>query len=201
MRQRALMEERQRFTRDIHDGIGGKLLSLLLGVRTGELDRQNIAEEVQSSIRDLRLVVDSIDQMGEDLDTVLETFRARAIPQLKVAGVTLNWEQPDRIIGSLKRNRGHTLHLYRLMQEALTNVVKHAQAKTVDILISQTDPNQLDIIIQDNGIGLRDTHKETTGKGLTNLKERAQSIGAKINIGSREDISGTFIALKIPLSK
>jgi len=70
--QKAVLQERQRFTRDMHDGIGGQLLSLLMRVRTGRVGMDGIETEIQSGINDLRLVVDSLDHVGDDLSDALK---------------------------------------------------------------------------------------------------------------------------------
>ena len=202
MRQRALMEERQRFTRDIHDGIGGTLLSLLLQIRTGDINRKTIAEEIQLGIQDLRMVVDSIDHIGEDLNVILETFKARVSPQMSVARITLNWQQPDNIQGRLTGESGGTLHLYRILQEAMTNIVRHAQATKVDFIITQpTDYSSLDITIKDNGIGITENDEDGAGNGLKNIRTRTKMIGAQFTIKPAIDGSGTEQKLTIPLSR
>lgn len=201
MRQRALMEERQRFTRDIHDGIGGTLLSLLLQIRTGEINRNAIAEEIQLGIQDLRMVVDSIDHIGEDLSVILETFMIRLKPQMSVARITFNWQQPENIQGKLKGESGGALHLYRILQEAMTNIVRHAQATKVDFIISQPpDYSRLDIFIRDNGIGITKSDEGGVGNGLKNIRTRATMIGAQFTIKPVTDSSGTEQKLTVPLA-
>ena len=71
MQDQAILEERQRFTRDIHDGIGGQLVSLLLRARRGKLGKNEMIQEIQSGINDLRLIVDSMDHVGDDLSSAL----------------------------------------------------------------------------------------------------------------------------------
>jgi len=200
MRNRAILEERQRFTRDIHDGIGGQLLSLLLRIRSGVIDNRKISDEIQASLNDLRLVVDSIDHVGDDLGAALTTFRVRAQPQMKAAGIAFDWTQPDELRGHL-RGTGATLHLYRMIQECLANAIRHAQASQVEIRIGQPSPDELQLIIRDNGVGIRaDDARLLTGKGLRNMHQRAELLGAELTVEPCEDGGGTCVTITAPLA-
>jgi len=200
MQNRAVLEERQRFSRDIHDGIGGQLLSLLLRVRTGKLKAEHIAEELQAGLNDLRLVVDSMDHTGDDLAAALATFRARAGKQLRAADIDLSWEQSDPLYLRFRTTRA-TLDVYRVMQEALTNIVKHAQAKRVEITINQPQKNApLILRVSDDGVGLPSKAKQGPGKGLSNLKARANRLNAKLEFRGGIDGKGTTVEMIIPAS-
>ncbi len=196
-RNQTIMEERQRFTRDIHDGIGGQLLSLLLRVRTGNIQKDEIAREIQAGLDDLRLVVDSLDHTGDNLEAALTTFRARARNQLDAANITLNWEQSDKIFIKFRTTRG-TLHLFRFLQESITNVIKHSKAKNAWIKIVQADETSpLTVLVSDDGKGSTlEEVSNSSGRGMRNLKNRAEHLGAKFNINFETD--GTQLELEIP---
>ena len=198
MRQRAILEERQRMMRDIHDGIGGQLLSLLLRVRTGSLEKNEVATEIQSSLTDLRLVVDSVDHFGGDFASALATFRSRAEQQMSAANIKFMWLQPVETVG-VEFSASQTLHLYRFMQESLTNIIRHSKATEASITI-KTDIGTcaLQIEIEDNGIGLPEPESFKAGKGLKNLEVRAQKLKAIYSIGEVENGSGTRVSLSIP---
>ena len=199
IKNRAVLEERQRFTRDIHDGIGGQLLSLLLRVRTGNLETEEIAEEIQGGLNDLRLVVDSMDHTGDDLIAALTTFHARANTQLATAGIDLSWTQPSDINVEFRSTRA-ILHIYRFLQESLTNIVRHADAKNVAITLSQDKPDApLIIEILDDGKGMPKNDAKGAGKGLANLKLRAQRLGGTLVFTTGIGGDGTGIVLTIPL--
>lgn len=199
MRGRALLEERARFTRDIHDGIGGQLLSLLLRVRTGEVDGAQVADELQAGLHDLRLVVDSLDNIGEDLAAALTTFKLRIEPQMRAAKIALIWNQTEPLSAQIE-TQGGTLHLYRFMQEAFTNAVRHSGANEVCVDIdAHSLPGILRIDISDNGKGFHTDDTKIAGKGLKNLKTRAQDLGAKMALVSMPN-NGTQISLNIPMS-
>ncbi|WP_440959074.1 sensor histidine kinase [Oceanicaulis sp. LC35] len=201
MRNRAILEERQRFTRDIHDGIGGQLLSLLLRIRSGVMDNRNISEEIQASLNDLRLVVDSIDHVGDDLGAALTTFRVRAEPQMKAAGIGFDWRQPDELRGHL-RGTGATLHLYRMIQECLANAIRHARASHLMVRIEQPAPDQLVLSIRDDGVGIsRDQAGAPRGKGIRNMYRRAELLGAELAIEPCSEEGGTCVTITAPLMR
>jgi len=198
MRQRVILEERQRMMRDIHDGIGGQLLSLLLRVRTGSLEQSEVATEIQSSLTDLRLVVDSVDQFGGDLASALATFRSRAEQQMAAARIRFRWHQPAKNIEK-KFSAGQTLQLYRFMQEAITNIIRHARASEASVsIITASEIPSLEIMIEDNGTGLPKSKVFKAGKGLKNLEARAQKLKAIYAIGPVDVGSGTRVSLTIP---
>lgn len=201
IKNRAVLEERQRFTRDIHDGIGGQLLSLLIRVRTGKLDIGEIAEEIQGGLNDLRLVVDSMDHTGDNLTAALTTFRSRANAQLDAADINLNWLQSGKIFVQFRSTRA-ILHIYRFLQESLSNIVRHADAKNVTVSLMQKNPEHPFIIrILDDGIGMVDAGENNmgAGKGLENLKLRAQRLGGTIEFTEGLNGKGTGIELTILL--
>jgi len=142
MQRRAVFEERQRMMRDIHDGIGGQLLSLLLRVRTGSMENKEVATDIQASLNDLRLVVDSIDHIDADISSAMATFRSRAEKQMQAAGIQMTWSQSEWL-NNLNLSSVQTLNLYRFMQEALTNIIRHAKTKSAKVSIkmeNETSP-------------------------------------------------------------
>lgn len=196
MQKRAVLEERQRFTRDIHDGIGGQLLSLLLKVRSGRVDIKGVADEIQSGITDLRLVVDAMDHTGDNLDMALSTFKGRTERQLENADMKLEWKMQEPLAFKIEATRD-ILNLYRLMQETVSNAIRHANAKTVQIDLTATS-KLLEISIKDDGKGF-DTDKVKAGKGLKSVEERAQLLGAQLEYSKGLDGKGSGMKLVLPV--
>lgn len=195
MQKRAVLEERQRFTRDIHDGIGGQLLSLLLKVRSGRVDIKGVADEIQSGINDLRLVVDAMDHTGDNLDMALTTFKGRTERQLENADMKLVWNTQEPLPFKIEATRD-ILNLYRLMQETVSNAIRHAEAKTVHITLKGTS-KLLGLTIKDDGKGF-DQNTVKAGKGLKSIQERAQLLGAQLNYTDGIDGKGAGIHLTLP---
>ena len=125
IRSQAVGEERQRFVRDMHDGVGGHLLSLLMRVRAQDADGQVVAEELEKGLTDLRLMADSLDTVGHDLDQALAAFQRRAGQQLAAAGLAFDWDKPESL-SDFQMDARAVLNLYRIIPEALSNTVRHA---------------------------------------------------------------------------
>ncbi len=194
MRERAILEERERFTRDIHDGIGGQLTSLLLRARRGKLDKGDMVREIQSGIDDLRLIVDSMDHVGDDLASALVSLRARISRQLEVAQIKLHWSQSQNLDIRFGSPRG-ILNLYRFVQEAVTNIVRHSNATDAEISILQIHPDEPVVIcVADNGKGWA----PDKGQGMTSLQKRADRLRSTLEFVPGIDGKGLGVRLSIP---
>ena len=96
------------------------------------------------------------------------------------------------------------INIYRIFQEALTNIVRHAQATRIEVKISKPG-NRVSFLFKDNGKGFdlkkaRSRHLSKRGLGLTTMNERALMAGGNLRIWSRKD-KGTGIVLTIPIQK
>ena len=196
-RRRMLFEERSRITRDMHDGIGGRLLSLLIRVRAGRLDIVEVEREVQESLNDLRLIVDSLDSAGESLGAALNAFRARAERQLAGAGMTLDWSEEVESLDGVSLDPQAMLDVFRILQESVSNAIGHSGADKVSIVIAR-EGETLSLHVADNGRGLNPEAGTGRGKGLKNMKTRAARLGAALRIGSNGH-TGTSISMTLPL--
>jgi signal transduction histidine kinase len=199
VRDRAIAEERQRFVRDIHDGIGGQLLSLLTRVRMGRVGLDDVAAEIQDGLSDLRLVVDSLDTMGGDLEDALTTFQLRASQQLEAAGIALAWHQPDTL-PACRPDPRHILNLYRIMQEALSNCVRHAGAATFAVTIAERAAGPgLVVVMADDGCGF-DPVNGRRGQGLNSMAARAAAMRASLQFQPQSAAAGSRIMIDWPIS-
>jgi signal transduction histidine kinase len=192
---RAVLEERERFTRDLHDGISGQLLSLLLQARKGTLDPKEVERGVSQSLADLRLVTASLDTADEGLAASLRSFRERASQQLAIAGVALDWQEDDAL-DAITETSQTTLDILRIMQEAVTNIIRHAGAQAVSIS-ARNAGTALTITITDNGCGIAETPSHA-GNGLKNMHRRAERNGGALTIATGADGKGTMLTLVIP---
>lgn len=194
---RVLYEERQRIMRDVHDGFGGNLLSLLLKVRSETTTMETVEEEIQNSLHDLRLVVDALDHAGEKLTPALMTFRSRAQNILSGSSIELIWKQEEDLNAQFDDPR-IVLNIYRFLQEALSNIIRHANAKVATISISKDmETGSLVFSVSDDGRGL--TEKTNySGKGMSNLRVRAEAVDGSLYIGPNIDENGTLVRLSIP---
>lgn len=195
VRRSAVLEERQRFARDMHDGIGGHLQGLLMRVRSQRIDSGAIADELQSGLADLRLMVDSLDQVDASLFAALANFRVRVGPQLEASGVALDWQLDDRLRGVALDPRA-TLSLYRILQELVSNCIRHAGASGMSIALG-CDTERVLILAQDNGRGF-DPLAAMTGRGLSNMRERITRMKGEMTVQSVPGKTAIVFSLPFP---
>lgn len=197
----ARVQERERLLRDMHDGLGAQLMTALRGVERGALAPPQIAQSLQDSLDELRLLMDSAD-MGHYLPGALAAWRNRWDARLAAAGVTLDW-RIDESLDQVQLSSEKALQVMRILQEAATNVVKHSQARHMSLAaqVRQQDGRPaLCIEIADDGIGLGPAAPRTGARGLKNMRYRAGEIGAVLVVEERPaPLTGCRVALAVPL--
>ncbi len=191
----AVSNERQRIMREMHDGVGSHLLSTLVIAQRGGATQDEIVALLKECIDEMRLTIDSLSPTEPDLLSVLGNFRYRMESRFNALGIKLVWRNHD-MPDELEMNAESGLQVLRILQEALTNVLKHAAAQTVEIDVHYT-PKSMQIRIRDNGIGI-DAAVRPGGKGLSNMQLRAVEIGAVFSVTNIE--TGTQVLLDIPIT-
>ena len=200
MRKYTVAEERQRLMRDIHDGIGGQLVAILVSMESGPVNKDQLKSNLKAALQDLRMVIDSLDDEAEDLPTLLGMLRMRLSGQFSNANLKLHWQVDDlpRIDNFGPAN---VLNTMRIIQEAITNVIKHSGANNLTISTSEfTGDDQQHyarIEVADDGKGMNPALPHE-GRGLLNMKKRADLIGGRLTIESER---GTKIRLELPIGK
>jgi signal transduction histidine kinase len=196
-RQQALLLERQRIMADMHDGLGSSLLSALVAMEQGSMSHEQCVEVLRECVDDLRLVIDSIEPVGHDLVSLLATMRYRLGKRLQTGGLKLDWDVQD--LPPLPwLEPPDALHVLRLMQEALNNVLKHAQASRVR-LVTRHHGSYVEIRVEDDGAGF-DLQNIRHGRGLKSQIKRAQRLGGKLRIDSSPG-NGTRLSLRLPVER
>jgi signal transduction histidine kinase len=191
--EKAINSERERVMRDMHDGVGAHIVSTLAMIEVGKFDQQEISSSLKDALNELRNIIDSLDPLANNVLSILASVRERFETRLNKANIKLIWRLSEKDIYP-DLSPESALHFMRFLQEALTNVVKHAAATT--ICISTTDINgHLSITIQDNGSMI--TNDKTTGRGLQNMKQRATFLNASFSIENVGD--GTVVKLDFKL--
>ena len=193
-----LSEERRRLMQDMHDGLGSSLTTALRVVEHGRLDDAEVAQVLKGCIDDLKLAIDSMEPVQADLLLLLATLRFRLGPRLESTGITLRWEVNDiPMLDWLEP--GISLHILRILQEAFTNIIKHANATEIRVTTG-VDGNEVLVMIADNGRGFSTQQAPGhIGKGLSNQVRRAQSIGGRITWESGD--AGTCVTLRLPVER
>jgi two-component system, NarL family, sensor histidine kinase UhpB len=184
--------ERQRLTHDLHDGLSGHLASIIaLSERAGDKPIEQAARE---ALNDLRLVIYSLDLGDRELPLALANFRERLVPQLQRLGIALDWSiagLPD-VSGVTP---GNALAVLRILQEAITNAIKHGPARKVVIRGARAKDGMVALSIENDG---RPFTEGAGGHGLTNMRRRAQQLNGKLDLEALD--RGTKITLLLPPS-
>jgi len=191
-----LDQERQRLMHDMHDGMGSSLNSALRVVQRGQMESADVALVLKGCIDDLKLAIDSMEPVDADLLLLLATLRFRLGSRLEKTGIALHWEVQD--IPALDwLDPQSSLHILRILQEAFTNIIKHANATAVRVTTG-ADAAGVTVTIADNGQGFAvDAAMQSGGKGLSSQVRRAQAIGAAVRWDA--DAAGTRLTLRLPL--
>jgi signal transduction histidine kinase len=194
--QQAVVAERGRLMRDMHDGIGGQLISTLSLVEAGEASPDKVAAALRECIDDLRLAIDSLEPTEDDLAPVLGNLRYRVEPRLKARGIDLDWHVSEmpRLASMTPQN---VLHVLRILQEAFTNVLKHAGARHI-FVATRCEGDRLLIDVRDDGRGLTDDSSKAGGRGLANMRQRAHALGGDLIV--QANARGTTVTLGLPLA-
>jgi signal transduction histidine kinase len=195
----AVSDERERIMREMHDGMGGHLVSALSMVEEREDDSPEVANALRSSLDEMRLMVYSLDSSARDIAALFATLRERTEPRLKRAGIRFRWQVTD--LPTVDRfGPEHYLHLLRIFQEAITNVLKHANAKIITVKTGvDRDSEGRELIflrIEDDGLGISES--ADSGYGTQNMTFRANAIDGELNVSQLE--RGTVVDLRFPVS-
>lgn len=197
--EQVLLHERSRIMRDMHDGIGVYLTSMLRQLESGTVDRQQLSNAAHNALNDLRLMIDSLGSASTDLPAMLGMFRTRIGVALDACGVDLEWDV-DELPPLTDFGPERALNLLRILQEAFTNALKHSGATCIR-LSAKAESNSVgsDLIhieICDNGKGFN--LGGSAGNGLKNMQYRAQKIKAKFAI--KPSTIGTCLEIGLPLN-
>jgi signal transduction histidine kinase len=194
-------QERRRLSRELHDETGQALTSILLGLKAIE-DTQG-TERFPAALAELREIVVATLQ---DVRRLAVELRPKALDDFGLVPAL------ERLTGFFAEQTGIAAHLesrlpesrlpsetetvlYRVVQEALTNVVKHAQAEHVSVLL-HSKPGRVAVVIEDDGRGFAE-EDETEGIGLLGMRERVALVGGAVALESRPG-AGTTIVVEVP---
>jgi signal transduction histidine kinase len=195
--------ERRRLARELHDETGQALTSILLGLKSLEDSvGSDGARRAVGELRDLvvatlqdvrRLAVELRPKVLDDfglvpaLERLTESFAAQT-------GIDVRFESG---LGDERLTEEAGTALYRIVQESLTNVVKHAHARSVSIVLARK-VDAVAVVIEDDGRGFDPATGREDGFGLDGMRERAGLLEGKFQIESREG-GGTTIVAEVPL--
>ena len=197
---RATLQERNRLAREIHDSVGHYLTAQSIQLENTALFMAKDPTKANSHLVKAR-------ELGKEalsnIRTSVATLRNSAEPTISIAQLIADFKSHtnlqicDRLNLPSPLPTEINITLFRIIQEALTNITKHSQATKVVINLESAE-RQILLSIQDNGIGF-DPNYNTTGFGLQSMAERTSALQGKFVIHSQGD-RGTQIKVQIPLS-
>jgi signal transduction histidine kinase len=199
-------KERERWARELHDDALQNLAAIRINLATALQAR---GEDRHDRIE--RAAEDTLDRLEEqigDLNRLINDLRPAALERLGLTGALealaeessargpVEVETTIEIAGELGRDEERLV--YRLVQESLTNVVKHAHASHVEVSAAEGE-GAIEIAVRDDGEGF-DAGTSTAGRGLTGMRERIELLGGEIAVSSKPG-AGTEISARVPLQE
>jgi signal transduction histidine kinase len=203
-------EERARLARELHDAIGQSLTAIILTTTSiesslpttftdGKKKLANVRNIATQSLQDLRnLIFDLRPEILDDLGLAL-AVRSQVKKYLEPAGVQVQLRATglkDQLSAEVERA------VFRVVQEAITNIARHAHASEASISLTKKD-NRLIVRIEDNGLGFdcdSVRHWQRQAWGLQGMEERITLLGGEFYIGSKPG-NGTLVLAEIPLGQ
>jgi len=192
-------EERKRLARELHDSIGGNLASIKLqlssAANAGESQTKIIkqVDETYHQVRDLSHNLASKKFQNNGISTLIKEY-VNNIQQGSNQNISFN-PHPEEKINEIESPLKE--ELFKIVQELLTNTLKHAKADHIDIYLNEYQTS-LQLLFEDNGIGF-DTAKIKDGIGFKNIRNRLSPLSGKMMIDSTEN-RGTVVNIEIPVS-
>lgn len=191
--------ERDRIYQDVHDGIGSRLITTLFSVRKSGAGAIDIEAQLQACIDDMRLVLYAHQDEESDLQSCVFDYCLKLETQLEGSGLQLTYDIDDG--DALHLPAAVRVNVLRILQEAVTNCIKHAAATALDVSL-RIEASELLLDVVDNGRGLNARPERPTGgngKGIPGLTLRAASMGGQCIIGPASP--GTRVRLILPLDR
>jgi len=200
-------EERARLSRGLHDELGGVLLAARMDVTWMQRHAAGDDADVKKRLERLKQV---LDQGIELKRRVVEELRPTLLDTMGLLAA-LRWQSEETCRRADLRcterfpdeepqfNRAGAIALFRVVQEALANVAKHAKASEVDIALELTDTDVV-LTVQDNGVGAAPADlNRPRSHGIAGLRHRVQVLGGRLDISSAPN-RGTTVRVRVPLA-
>ena len=199
-------QERRRIALDIHDDLGQNLMVLridvsLLHARTATTHprlhhhAQRVLDTIDTTIRSVRTIIN--DLHPSTLELGLGPAAEWLIRQMESRSAIRYWLTLDSEAPDLGLDQRQTSAIFRVLQESLSNIVRHAQASEVEVALEQ-DADAIVLRISDNGIGMQPgDHGKRAAFGLKSIRERVHALGGELRIDSQAG-RGTALAIHLP---
>ena len=200
----AVLEERNRLARELHDSVKQHVFANALLVRAARKIIGRHPEKAQSYLADAEQLAD---QAQQELIALIRALRPAAIADkglvAALSDYTSDWERRMGVAVELRVQGARSTPLdteetlFRVAQEALSNVARHSDAQHVELLLAWSE-HQLRLTIHDNGKGFDAAHIASKGVGLASMRERLEALRGALAVSSSS--SGTTIEASVPLA-
>lgn len=197
--------ERRRFARDLHDGMGQLISALRIALHTIHRDTplearvavvnkaEGLLNDIHQEIRSIafNLMPQTLVQHG--LVPALREMGSRLQDNSKIAIRVMSLDIPERMTELME------ITLYRIIQEWITNIIKYSEATVIEIQLIGYD-QEMNVVVEDNGNGFDTSILEKgSGNGWKNIKSRVNLIKSTVDIDSRQGRKGTTLIVRVPL--
>jgi signal transduction histidine kinase len=202
-------EERRRISRELHDGVAQSFLGVVF---LSEFTLDGLEEDLARAREDLETLTRRAHEGLEELRSVIDDLRPIPLEVLGLKGAAeklVNDISAEGMIEAvLKSNLGEAErlppvvegNLYRILQESLNNIRKHADAKKVSVELLEHE-SEITLKVADDGVGLpASTADSVSGMGLSSMQERAAEMGGELSIESERN-RGTTVTVRVPLTE
>ncbi len=195
----ARLGERVGLAHDLHDGLGGMLIGNIAAMEQAP-NQQHSSRQVLGMLKelrdDLRLIIDtaSAQHYGEhSLAELLAPLRHRMTRLFEAHDIDVRWQVAG--LENVYLSTSRSLDLLRVLQEALTNVLKHAGAQHVSVALERRD-DELFLEVSDDGRGLAISADRGHGTGMRSMQARARRLSGTLSVSTRD--KGTLVSLQVP---
>lgn len=202
-------EERRRISRELHDGVAQSFLGV---VYLSEFTLESLGGDIADARKDLLTLAERAREGLDELRAVINDLRPIPLEVLGLKGAAEKLTRDVATTGELKVSLDSNLgeseklppllegNLYRILQEGLNNVRKHAGAGSVSVSLKRGD-DMVTLRVSDDGKGISpSTDSTATGMGLASMRERAQEMGGELRVESEEN-RGTTVTVTVPLTR
>ncbi len=197
-KEKAVQDERERISRDLHDNVGTQLTNIITGIGLAEIYNKteesktsellySLKNEVRETMTQLRETIRTLKSNEMSFENFIIELRNVIVRRSKYYSGELLLNVVGDLNNDLIFQPIQTLHLFRIIQEAITNSIKHSEANKITVNVSYKD-ELLSVSIIDNGKGVKERDYDLmNGSGLENMKKRAEEINAELIIKNTPD--------------
>ncbi|MGB2694067.1 MAG: GAF domain-containing sensor histidine kinase [Dehalococcoidia bacterium] len=205
-RELSVVEERNRLARDLHDSVSQTLFSMLLTAEaallvvdsdpeTAKRELVNLRDSSRTAMREMRALIFELRPADLEEEGLVATLEKHA----EVLRRTTGFDVAVRSDGYQPQPVDKELAVFRIVQEALNNAIRHSGAREVEVAVAQRG-GTVTVVIADSGVGFDASDSHVSGRrlGITSMKERAKELGGKLSLESGSG-EGTRVVLEVPV--